>query len=171
MKVKIVIPVLACAVAAAAFCFWPRVPSADSNIPESDAPAVAEAAPASADPTPAVGVVPTPGQSASTVPTVEEGSAQSPQARLWELSNRNDPESLRAILTELTSSDPLVRGAALTATRQFGSRDAIPYLAELADRTDDAREKVKILDAIDFLKMPSLTELRSSAAQNSPGGQ
>jgi hypothetical protein len=95
---------------------------------------------------------------------------QESQAKLLELSASDDPESLRSILSEFSSADPDVRKTAVTAARQFGSRDAIPYLQEAADHTDDAREKVKILDAIDFLKMPSLTELRQVARDGGAGG-
>jgi hypothetical protein len=91
------------------------------------------------------------------------------QSRLMELSAHDDPESLQAILTELTSPDPHIRKTALTATRQFGGRDAIPYLQALAERTDDAREKVKILDTIGFLKMPSLTEFRQAQVKAAAG--
>jgi HEAT repeat protein len=83
-----------------------------------------------------------------------------------ELSSHDDPESLRTILGGLTSPEPGIRKAALAATRQFGSRDAIPYLQEAAAHTDEPREKVAILDAIEYLKMPSLTELRETARKS-----
>ena len=79
---------------------------------------------------------------------------------LTELGARNDPESLQKILAHLRDARPEIRSAALEATIQFGSRDAIPVLKELAAQTEDAREKVAILDAADFLELPSFREVR-----------
>ena len=50
---------------------------------------------------------------------------------------------------------------------QFGSREAIPILKDLAEKTDEAREKVALLDTIEFLALPSLSELRQQQRTNS----
>ncbi len=71
----------------------------------------------------------------------------------------DDAASLNQILSELANRDPRIRKAALEATIQFGSRDAIPKLTDAATQTDDPREKAAITDAIEFLKLPSLTEV------------
>jgi cystathionine beta-lyase family protein involved in aluminum resistance len=71
----------------------------------------------------------------------------------------NDSSSLDTILSELTNADPQIRKAALEATIQFASRDAIPKLAEVAAQTDDPQEEIALNDAIEFLKLPSLTEV------------
>jgi hypothetical protein len=80
--------------------------------------------------------------------------------KLQEFSQQEDPKYLTQILVHLTNSDPDIRKAALEATMQFGSRDAIPALKELASKTDDPREKVEISDAIEFLELPPFSEIR-----------
>jgi len=75
-----------------------------------------------------------------------------------ELSMNDDSSSLETILGELTNRDPQIRKGALDAAIQFGSRDAIPKMLDAASQTDDPREKAEIVDAIEFLKIPSLTE-------------
>jgi len=77
---------------------------------------------------------------------------------LMGLAMNDDSTSLDTILSELTNRDPEIRKGALEATIQFGSRDAIPKMLDAALQTDDPREKAEIADAIEFLKMPSLTE-------------
>src|SRR5207248_9485002 len=71
--------------------------------------------------------------------------------------------SLDTILAELTNRDPEIRKAALDAAIQFGSRDAIPKLADVASRTDDAHEKAALADAIEFLKLPSLSDVEAQS--------
>lgn len=85
---------------------------------------------------------------------------------LIELGARNDPESLQKILVRLRDSKPEIRAAALEATIQFGSRDAIPFLKELAAETEDAHEKVALLDAVEFLELPSFREVRDRRRAN-----
>jgi hypothetical protein len=80
--------------------------------------------------------------------------------QLHEYSMQEDPKYLALILSHMTNSNAEIREAALEATMQFGNRDAIPALKELAAKTDDPREKVKILDAIEFLELPSFSEIR-----------
>jgi type IV secretory pathway VirB10-like protein len=100
---------------------------------------------------------------------VEQRSAQ-----LMEMAMNDDRASLDSILSELGNRDPEIRKAALDATIQFGSRDAIPKLADAASQTDDPNEKTAITDAIEFLKLPSLTEISSHSpkpvANNSNAG-
>jgi hypothetical protein len=86
-------------------------------------------------------------------------------AELMDMAMTDDRASLDTILSELTNRDPEIRKAALEAAIQFGSRDAIPKLADAVSQTDDPNEKAAISDAIEFLKLPSLTEIRSQAAK------
>lgn len=81
--------------------------------------------------------------------------------KLQELQAHENAQSLQAILSELTNSDKEIRAAAIESTIQFGSRDAIPVLNDLAARTEDPNEKKELLDAAEFLALPSLTEIRS----------
>jgi len=96
---------------------------------------------------------------------VEQRSSQ-----LMDLAMNDDRASLDSILSELTNRDPEIRKAALEATIQFGSRDAIPKLADAASQTDDPNEKTALNDAIEFLKLPSLTEITAAHAAK-PEGQ
>jgi hypothetical protein len=84
---------------------------------------------------------------------------------LRDLAMEDDPASLQTILAELTNADRAIRVAALEATVQFGSRDAIPRLKEAAAATDDPKEKVALVEAAEFLELPSLTEVRAQMKQ------
>lgn len=81
-------------------------------------------------------------------------------ATLSKLQSNDDAESLQTILSDLTNSEKTVRLAAIQATVQFGSRDAIPVLNNVAARTGDTAEKAKLLDAAEYLALPTLTEIR-----------
>ena len=84
--------------------------------------------------------------------------------KLNELEARYDQESLQGILGELTNSNREIRAAAIESTIQFQSRDAIPVLKNLAARTRDSEEKKALLDAAEFLALPTFTEIRSQNA-------
>jgi HEAT repeat protein len=101
---------------------------------------------------------------------VTENSEDSPQAKhqayveeranqLMDLASEDDQESLNTILSELTNRDPEIRKAALEAAVQFGSRDAIPSLTEAALQSENPEEKAAINKAVEFLKLPSLSEV------------
>lgn len=81
--------------------------------------------------------------------------------QLNELETRYDLESLQAILGELTNSNREIRAAAVESTIQFQSRDAIPVLKNLAARTRDSEEKIALLDAAEYLVLPTFTEIQS----------
>ncbi len=70
----------------------------------------------------------------------------------------DDPESLGKILTELRNPLPEIRAAALGATRDFGSRDAIPYLEALSRDSTDQLEQKALQELIEHLKLPTLLE-------------
>ena len=86
---------------------------------------------------------------------------------LAEASAKGDSDAFQLIITALKDPRPEIRKAALEATIQLGSRDAIPVLKELAAKTEDPREKVEILDAIEFLELPSLSEIKRPRRTNS----
>jgi hypothetical protein len=90
---------------------------------------------------------------------------------LTDLAMNADSGSLDTILSELTNRDPQIRKAALEATIQFGSRDAIPKLMDAVSQIDEPKEKADILEAIEFLKLPSATELIAQAGGASAGGK
>ena len=84
---------------------------------------------------------------------------------LLDLSWNDDVESLNGILAELSNPDPEVRVSALTATLNFGSRDAIPRLQAVALATEDPLERKNLQDAAEHLKLPSLTEVLAKKKQ------
>jgi hypothetical protein len=83
---------------------------------------------------------------------------QQRSTELTELGMNNDPDSLKTILSELENPEPEIRHAALSATLDFGSRDAIPVLQNELNWATDPQEKVDIQKAIDFLQLPRLGE-------------
>jgi HEAT repeat protein len=89
-------------------------------------------------------------------------------AELSDLAMNDDRDSLNSILDELTNRDPEIRTAALEAAKQFGSRDAIPKLMDAVQQMEDPREQVAIIEAIEWLRLPSLTEVMQ---QQSGSGQ
>lgn len=80
-------------------------------------------------------------------------------AELQAVLAERDPGSLPIILSELDNPDRRIRVAALEATIQFDSLEAIPRLAEAALRTDDPAEKAGFQEAIEFLQLPTATEV------------
>jgi hypothetical protein len=97
------------------------------------------------------------------VETTHEEYVAARVAELGDLAMEDDAASLETILSELTNRDPEIRKAAREAAVQFGSRDAIPKLADVALQTDDAHEKAALTDAVEFLKLPTLTEFQAQA--------
>jgi hypothetical protein len=91
--------------------------------------------------------------------------AQKRVAELRELAMADDAASLETILSDLENPEPQIRGAALQASIQFASRDAIPRLQAVAARTDDPQAKRELEQAIDYLDLPSLTEVLEEKRQ------
>jgi HEAT repeat protein len=88
---------------------------------------------------------------------------------LAQLGATKDAKSLPSILSDLTSGDAEIRRAALSATLDYGDRSTIPVLQEAMDTLPDPQEKVNIRDAINYLKLPTLTEMNvSSRDGNAP---
>ena len=121
------------------------------------------------EPTPPLIVTAAPPSVVDAAALAEEhrASIQARIAHLNELESKDDPASLLAILSELTNPEIEIRAAAIESTIQFQSRDAIPVLNDLAARTSDPNEKQALLDAAEFLKLPTMTEIR---AQKSKAG-
>jgi hypothetical protein len=92
--------------------------------------------------------------------TSEEKQAyiEAETSRLQDLSTQDDAASLSAILNDVTNSEKAVRLAAIEATKQFGSKDAIPSLQADVAIAPDTDEKIALLEAADFLALPTLTD-------------
>jgi hypothetical protein len=72
-------------------------------------------------------------------------------------------DSVDGILADLEKPGAELRQAALQRAKELGDRAMIPRLREIAERTDDPREKAAILDAIDFLNLPTIAENMAAA--------
>jgi hypothetical protein len=75
------------------------------------------------------------------------------------LAMNDDAASRDAILAQMRNPDKAIRKAALEAAIQFGDRSVVPPLKEIAAQTEDSTEKADILAAIDYINLPSLTEV------------
>jgi hypothetical protein len=96
--------------------------------------------------------------------TAEErqDAIQAEVEQLQEWSRNDDPQSLSNILMGLTNSEKEVREAAIEATKQFGSTNAIPALKSAAMNSTDTDEQMAMLDAANFL---TLTPISDSGVQ------
>jgi HEAT repeat protein len=86
------------------------------------------------------------------------------RGELTQMGMSDDPSDLKTILSELNNKDPEVRQAALSATIQFGSQDAIPALQNEMAWTDDPQEKVDLQKAIKYLQLPTFQEFKTRLA-------
>jgi hypothetical protein len=97
--------------------------------------------------------------------------AQSSEERtdaLLELGLSDDPRVLEYMLAELERADASQRESLLAGVIQFGSRDAVPRLRELAERTQDSAARRALQEAADYLALPSLSELRRGEVELEP---
>jgi len=76
--------------------------------------------------------------------------------RLQDLQMKDDAGSLSNIVADLTSPDKEIREAAIEATKEFGSADAIPSLKAAAASADDVEDQIAYLEAAEFLSLPSI---------------
>src|SRR5215472_5785570 len=105
--------------------------------------------------------------------TAEEERRAAVEARVAELENlfgQQDSASLETFFSEIRNPEPEIRRAALDGITQSGVRDMIPRLNEVAAQTDDPEQKRTIKDAIDFLQLPTLTELLRQQRQTGNNG-
>lgn len=99
-------------------------------------------------------IVPVPPKAVT--PEQRQANIDAETDRLQRLSMSDDPASLPPILADLTNTEKEVRDAAINAVREFGSKDAIPALKAAVENTDDTKEKIDLLEAIDFLSLPRI---------------
>ena len=89
--------------------------------------------------------------------------AETPEEReraLLELALTDEPESLSFLLDELDRVDEDQRESVLSAVVQFGSREAVPRLRQLALEARSPDQARQLTEAADYLELPSLTEIR-----------
>jgi hypothetical protein len=64
------------------------------------------------------------------------------------------PTTLGILVGKVTHAEPAVRSAALQAVVSLNDTNAIPGLEKAAEAMEDPREKVAVMDAIAYLKLP-----------------
>ncbi|MGA2661252.1 MAG: HEAT repeat domain-containing protein, partial [Verrucomicrobiota bacterium] len=145
----------------------PAFPASTTNPGRADARALPRRLAAAAGAVGAINVAtgPKPGEAEGSAEARQRAYVENRVAELMELASQDGPASLDIVLSELTNRDPEIRKAALEATLQVRSREAIPRLMEAAEQTDDPREKAAIADAIEFLKLPTLAEVTDQMAE------
>lgn len=74
----------------------------------------------------------------------------------------NEPLSPRLIADQLHSPSVTVRQAAREALRAVGERSTIPDIQLALDTTTDPQEATELQELIDFLQMPTLSELQET---------
>ncbi len=135
--------------------------------PGAPAPAEASANAASAKDLPLLPAAPVAGKNSAAM-TTNAAAAENPApaadvarqiSELNTLAMNNDAASRDAILAQMRNPDKTIRKAALEAAIQFGDRSVVPPLKEIAAQTEDSTEKADILAAIDYINLPSLTEV------------
>jgi hypothetical protein len=75
-----------------------------------------------------------------------------------EADGTNNPMIISALLDKLSHPEAEVRQAVLEAVKQMDDTNAVPGLEQAVESIKDPREKVAVLDTIDYLKLPSATE-------------
>ncbi len=75
-----------------------------------------------------------------------------------EADGTNNPIIITALLDKLSNPEAEVRQAVLESLKQLNDTNAVPGLEQAAEKIKDPREKVAVMDTIDYLKMPSITD-------------
>lgn len=128
-----------------------------ADIPQATAPAPALPPPAPPSASSAPGPGPSPAQAAST--------RETHLARIETAITTPGPESLALLASYLTHSDAELRAFAREGLVQTGLPEAVPLLREAAGKTKDPREAITLLDAADFLSLPTLPPTGDGARQ------
>lgn len=126
--------------------------SPDKLKPESAAPSVV--APAAVPPPALPAPVAVPAVVKILTPEERQAAINAEKEQLYTWSMNDDSQSLSNILSALTSPEKEVRLAAIEATKQFGSTNAIPVLKAVAASSDDTQEQIAMLEAADFISLP-----------------
>lgn len=70
----------------------------------------------------------------------------------------NNPIIIEALLEKMSSPETEVRQAARDALKQMNDTNAVPGLKKAVETIQDPREKVAVLDLIDYIQTPSATQ-------------
>jgi hypothetical protein len=88
------------------------------------------------------------------------------EVRELQASGGGTPATTALLLNKVTHSEPEVRMAAVEALKQLHATEAIPGLEQALEVLENPRDKVAIMDAIDYLKLP--TELPPEGTPANP---
>lgn len=158
MRPKFVLVILMVAVLAIGGAIWFKKSSAPASVPPAP---VAEVAPTPAStPAPAPVIV-----KKAMTPDERQAVIEAEKDKLYAWSMANDAQSLSNILGDLTSPEQEIRMAAIEATKQFGDTNAIPVLKGMAANTTDNQEAIAMLQAADFIALPSVTFTKADPNQ------
>ena len=128
--------------------------------------AITETKPAAPQTAPAITNVPpsapAPVATNTLTPEQRQAAIAAETDRLQHWAMNDDPASLSSILADLTNPEKEIRSAAIEAAEQYGSTNAIPILNNLAAKDGDAEEKAALLEAANFLSLPSIFEVGKS---------
>lgn len=149
MRPKVLLVVLIVAGAIVGFAVWLRTPAKNPVAEAPPSPSEISSAQPAAPAAPAVTAPPAiaPREPRHDVPPSVEVS-----------------DSVTAILTDLQKPDWKTRQAALQRARELDDRSLVPRLQQIADNDNDAREKADILDTINYLNLPDISENMAAAA-------
>jgi hypothetical protein len=163
MRPKIVILILAVAIGlvALAALFKGGVARRTPELVQTPAAAPATSPPVAAT-VPPVKEIATSAGSSNSAAVVEqlraaEAAKELDQIRELQAEGEASPTTTAVLLTKVTHQDPEVRKAALQAIVQLGDTNAIPGLQDAVAVVQSPREKVALMDAIDYLKLPEVT--------------
>lgn len=70
----------------------------------------------------------------------------------------NNVQIIAVLMEKFSNPEADVRRAALQALRELNDTNAVPGLEKVAQDLSDPHEKVAVQDAIEYIKMPSVTE-------------
>lgn len=100
-----------------------------------------------------------PPASASGSPESSPKSRESIMEEIRDAALTYDAKALPRIRPYLLNSDPDIREAAINGMITLGDASAGPMLREAARQTTDPREAARLLDAADYVELPSGTPL------------
>ena len=176
MRPKVVVAILLLAVVLmGVIVLMSKALRPQSTSASADSGKVSPAVAASNNPVKAPAINPPPVVSAAPVAGTNAAAAHAQYVRqqiekLQALSWNNDVQSRDTILSELKKNpDKEIRAAALEAAIQFDDRSVVPPMQEIAAQTEDPDEKAAILEAIDYINLPSLTEFMAAHPNSTPG--
>jgi len=87
------------------------------------------------------------------------------EVALADLAMGEEPEILRFLFDQYEKSDAEARTSLIEAVVRFGSRDAVSQLRTLAEHATAASERAELIEAAEYLALPSLTEVLRDRAR------